>query len=225
MTQQPFSTTAPEPISSPAEQSAATTVVVDAAVDKPKKEKKDKKDKSKKSDKKRGIETMFRVTYHNHVALSQLADSKANMLISINGLIISVMIAVLTPRLGSISWAFAPALVLIVGCMISLAFAVIGSRPRLNRTPVTVEQVRSNEANVLFFGQFMSMPLGDFQDSMRALMKDPGLLYDNLTRQLYFMGHALIKKYRLVQIAYATFLAATGLGTALFVVTLLGFNL
>ena len=57
---------------------------------------------------------MFRVTYHNHVALSELADNKANILISINGVIISVMIAIVT-RTGPVSWNFAPMLVLSPG--------------------------------------------------------------------------------------------------------------
>ncbi|HLB31425.1 MAG TPA: Pycsar system effector family protein [Gammaproteobacteria bacterium] len=215
MTQQISSSSGSEPASP--EPGAPSAAVIEAVVGEPKKDKK----KKKKSDVSRGVETMFRVTYMNHIALSQLADNKANMLISVNGFIISVGIAVLTPRLGSISWMFAPALVLIAGCMISLAFAIIGSRPRLNRTQVTVEQIRNNESNVLFFGQFMSMPLRDFQESINALMNDPHLLYDNLIRQLYSMGQSLLRKYQFVQIAYTVFLTSTGLATALFIAILL----
>lgn len=167
-----------------------------------------KKDKSgKRAALSRGVESLFRLTYRNHIALSQLADQKAGMLISINGLIISVLIAVLTPRLSSWSWTLAPALVLIGGCAVSLVFAVIGSRPRLGRTPVTVDQVRDNQGNVLFFGQFMSMSLADFQLSMRIIGKDGKLLRDSLARQLYEMGASLTKKYRYLQLAYSAFLA------------------
>jgi len=164
----------------------------------------------------RGVESLFRLTYRNHIALSQLADQKAGMLISINGLIISVLIAVLTPRLNSWSWTLAPALALIGGCVVSLAFAVIGSRPRLGRTPVTVEQVRDNQGNVLFFGQFMSMSLADFQLSMRIIGKDGKLLRDSLARQLYEMGASLTKKYRYLQLAYSAFLASIVLAAVLF---------
>lgn len=213
MTEQISSTSDPEP--APQAPGAPDAAAVEAGAGEPK------KDKKKKSDANRGIETMFRVTYMNHIALSQLADNKANMLISVNGFIISVGIAVLTPRLGSLSWVYAPALVLIAGCMISLAFAVIGSRPRLNRTEVTVEQIRNNEASALFFGQFLSMPLSDFQESIHTLMDDPRLLYDNLIRQLYSMGQNLHRKFQFVQIAYTVFLANTALATVMFAVTLL----
>jgi len=130
-----------------------------------KKKKKDKKDKKKEN---RGIETMYRVTYQNHISLSQLADHKANMLLSVNGLIISVMIAIVT-RTGAVSWNVAPMLVLITGCMVSLGFAVVAARPRLNRGPVTIDQVRNETGNLLFFAQFTSMPATNAPLSFRSL--------------------------------------------------------
>jgi CHASE1-domain containing sensor protein len=173
-----------------------------------------KKDKKKKES--RGIETMYRVTYQNHIALSQLADNKANMLISINGLIISLVIAIVT-RTGAVAWSLVPMLVLITGSMISLAFAVLAARPRLSRSPVTIDQVRSGTGNLLFFGQFTTMPLAEFQDSLRVLTKDRKLLYAHLGRQLYHMGESLNGKYRSLQVAYAAFLIGTAVATALFV--------
>jgi Family of unknown function (DUF5706) len=208
MSQQP-SSTPPEPI-------VLRNENPDLGVAKPKK--KDKRDK--KSDARRSVDTMFKVTYQNHVELSQLADSKANILMSIDGLIVSIVIAVVTPRIGSLSWAFAPALVLAAGCVVSLAFAVVASRPRLNRTPISVEQVRSNSCNILFFGQFARMPLPDFQESMNALIADQRLLHDHLIRQLYSMGQALEAKYRHLQIAYFAFLAGVCAATAALVALL-----
>ena len=81
-------------------------------------------------ERRRGIETLFRVTYQNHISLSQLADQKAGILISINGLIISAIIAVVTPRFETWSWTLLPSLVLVAGCLVSLAFAILGARPR-----------------------------------------------------------------------------------------------
>lgn len=178
--------------------------------------------KNKRSERRRGIDTLFRVTYNNHVSLSQLADQKAGILISINGLIISVIIAVLTPRFGEWSWSLLPSLVLVGGCLASLTFAVLGARPRIDRTPVTLDNVRNGEANLLFFGHFTNMPLADFQASIRTLGKDRRLLLDSLSRQLYSMGQSLLKKYRYLQLAYTAFLTGIGLAAALFAVVLLG---
>lgn len=185
-------------------------------------EKADKKKSGKGSERRRGIETLFRVTYQNHIALSQLADQKAGILISINGIIISVLIGLLTPRLTAWSWTMLPSLALVVGCVSSLWFAVLGSRPRIDRTPVTVDEVRNNQGNLLFFGHFLSMPLRDFQLAVRALGKDRKLLQDSLSRQLYAMGESLEKKYRYLHVAYTTFLVGIGVAAALFAAVLLG---
>jgi Pycsar effector protein len=201
--------------------SSALPEPVPAALGEPEK-KKEKRDKKQS----RGVETMFRVTYQNHVALSRLADNKAHMLISINGLIVSGVVAFLRSRLGTLSWDIVPVFVLILGCMVSLAFAVVGARPRVTRTGVTLDGVRNNTENVLFFGQFTRLSLPEFQEALRVLMKDPALLYDNLGRQLYLMGQSLNRKYHYLQIAYFAFLAATGLATALYVIgyLMLGFG-
>jgi hypothetical protein len=179
--------------------------------------KKEKKNKDKKKEELRGVETMYRVTYQNHIALSRLADNKANILISINGVIISVMIAIVT-RLGAVSWSLLPAVLLIAGALVSLGFAVIAARPRLGSGKVTLEQVLNGRGNLLFFGQFTTMSLEEFQESLQALSKDRKLLYHHLGRQLYHMGESLNGKYRHLQVAYTTFFVSMAVATIAFIV-------
>ena len=50
----------------------------------------------------RGIETMFRTSYRVHQDLVSLADTKANIMISVNGLIISIILAAVSPRIGGL---------------------------------------------------------------------------------------------------------------------------
>ena len=176
--------------------------------------KKDKDKKKKKKERNRGVETMFRVTYSNHISLSRLADTKTSMLIGINGGIISVVIGLVT-RTKAVSWHFSPVLVLLAGCLVSLAFAVAAVRPRLSRSQVAVDDVLNNTGNLLFFAQFTSMSLQEFQDSIHVLRKDPKLLYDHLARQLYHMGESLNRKYRYLQIAYTAFFTGLAVATVL----------
>jgi hypothetical protein len=188
--------------------------VAAAGPDQPKKDK-DKK-KKKKKERSRGIETMFRVTYSNHIALSRLADSKISMLIAANGGIISLVIT-LVAKTATVSWHFAPVLVLLAGCLVSLVFTVAAARPRVHRSHVDVDDIRNNTGNLLFFAQFTSMSLPQFQEAVHVLMKEPELLYDHLARQLYHMGESLNRKYRYLQIAYSAFLSGLAVATVLFV--------
>ena len=179
------------------------------------KPKKDKDKKKKKKERSRGIETMFRVTYSNHIALSRLADSKISMLIAANGGIISLVIT-LVAKTATVSWHFAPVIVLLAGCLVSWVFTVTAARPRVHRSHVDIDDIRNNTGNLLFFAQFTSMSLPQFQEAVHVLMKEPELLYDHLARQLYHMGESLNRKYRYLQIAYSAFLAGLGLATVLF---------
>jgi Family of unknown function (DUF5706) len=163
----------------------------------------------------RGIETLFRVTFQNNIQLSQLADGKASMLISINGVIISIVIALIVPRIQSLGLEFIPALVLLLGGMISLTFAIISSRPRLSLSTVSLEDIRANRASILFFGNFCKMPLPDFEAGMHMLMDDGDVLYDNMIRQIHAMGQVLATKYQLLKMAYLVFLFTIGTAVAL----------
>lgn len=168
----------------------------------------------------RGIETMFRVSYENSMQLSTLADNKANTLIGINGMIISVIIALVTPRIEEDTWLMAPSLILLLGCLASLALATIASRPRLLKSTITLDQVRKNESSLLFFGNYTQLSPDDFQAGMDDLMSNRRLLYDNMVREIYFMGRVLTRKYYFLRHAYTAFLTTLALSVGVFVVVI-----
>ena len=155
--------------------------------DKPEKREKEKKKKKKKKeeDKKgvlgssRGVETMFRTSYRTNMDLSSLADSKANIMISINGIIISIIIASISPKIDANPWLLVPTSILLLTCLFSMSMAVLAARPRLNSKVIDLDSVRRNNANILFFGNFVNMPEDDFLTGMKELLQDTDRLYIN----------------------------------------------
>lgn len=164
---------------------------------------------------------MLVVTYQNHIQLSQLADGKANTLISINGVIISIVIALVAPQLETLGGVVAPSLALLVGCTISLIFSVIASRPRLNRKIKSPESIHPEDINLLFFGDFLNISAEQFTLSMRELMRDRQSVYDKMVHEIYSMGRVLEKKYHRLQLAFNSFLATLIIAVSLFVITFL----
>jgi hypothetical protein len=194
-----------------------------------KKKKKPKKDKNRARRKNdphpgtsRGIETMFRVTFQSHTELTALADNKANTLININGIIISLVIALVSPRIETNSWMMVPAVILCIGCMISLGYAIFASRPRILASHIDKEMVLKNEAEILFFGNFVNMEVTEFQATMNELLTNRNLLYDNLTRNLYFMGKVLERKYRLLKYSYTFFFMTLAMAVVFFIGMFIG---
>jgi hypothetical protein len=158
----------------------------------------------------RGIETMFRTTYQSHNDLVSLADQKANMMISVNGIIISILLASLSPRLDETGWVLIPTGMLLLGCVGSLVCGVLAARPRVTRNPVSLEDVRAGRANLLFFANFIGMPMDDYLEGMRLLMANPDEVYMTMVRNLYALGHILEKKFRLLWLSYTMFLSGLG---------------
>ncbi len=168
----------------------------------------------------RGIETMFRTSYRTHLTLSGIADNKANIMISINGIIISILIASVSPRIGEIPALILPTAVFLVTCVVSMIYAILAARPRVTSLHVSLEDVRENRANLLFFGNFVNMPEDDFVVGMHELMGNTDQLYTNMIRDIYSLGGVLNKKYRLIRTSYTVFMLGLSVGVALFLVVL-----
>jgi predicted metal-dependent HD superfamily phosphohydrolase len=154
----------------------------------------------------RGIETMFRVVPKNHLDLSSMADSKANLMISTNSIIISITFGLLVSKLDRNTHLIAPTLILLGVCLTTIVFAILATRPKVTSGTFSKEDIQQKRANLLFFGNFHRMPLEDFQWGMNEMMKDRDYLYNSMVKDLYFLGKVLGVKYRYLRIAYTIFM-------------------
>lgn len=155
---------------------------------------------------KRGIETMFRLTSRNHMELSGMADSKANIMISVNAIIISVVLSLLLRRLEDMPQFLIPTLILLAVNITTIIFAVLATRPNTTKGYFTREDIHQKKVNLLFFGNFHKMGLDDFHWGMNEMMKDTEYLYSSMIRDIYFLGKVLGKKYQLLRISYSVFM-------------------
>jgi hypothetical protein len=165
----------------------------------------------------RGIETMFRSAYRVQMDLTKLADNKANMMISINGIIISIIIAAVAPKLDANPWLLVPSTLFLLGNLISIIYAILAARPRLKSKPISVEDLRHSEGNILFFEDFSQMHEAQFLEGMVELVKDKSVLYETMIRNIYGLGAVLHKKFALLQKAYTSFMVALILGVSSFI--------
>ncbi|WP_461533289.1 Pycsar system effector family protein [Sinomicrobium sp.] len=156
----------------------------------------------------RGIETLFRVTLRNHTNLSNIADSKANILLSVNAIIISLALSTLIPKLdkASNSYLLIPTIIFMIFSVASIACSVLATRPNVTRGKFTRKDVENKKVNLLFFGNFHQMDLQAYEEAMREMRNDKEYLYNSLTKDLYYLGKVLDKKYRLLRITYMIFL-------------------
>jgi predicted metal-dependent HD superfamily phosphohydrolase len=154
----------------------------------------------------RGIETMFRTTYRTHINLSSIADNKANILLSINAIIVSIVLTDLIGKLEDYKFVLIPGALLLLVCMVTIVFAILATRPKVSSGVFTREDILEKKTNLLFFGNFFRMNLGDFLWGIQQMMNDAEYLYGSMSKDIYFLGKVLAKKFQLLRIAYNVFM-------------------
>ena len=162
----------------------------------------------KKENPERGIQTLYRVTMRNHLKLSDIADTKANILLSVNAIILSLVIANLIPKLDNPSndYLILPTVIFCLFSIASMILSVMATRPNITEGSFSREDIEKRKVNLLFFGNFHQMKLEDYRWAMRELIKDQQYVYDSLTMDLYFLGRVLYRKYRLLRWTYTIFI-------------------
>ncbi len=163
----------------------------------------------------RGIETMFRLTSKNHLDLSGMADTKANIMISVNSIILSILIGSLMQKLDNNPQLIIPTYVMLMVNLGSIIFAILSTRPNITSGKFTREDIENNRTNLLFFGNFHQMQRADYQWGMSRLMEDGQYLYASLIDDIFFLGVVLGRKYKFLRISYNIFMY--GLVTAVIV--------
>ena len=169
-------------------------------------EKKKSKKKPKSDLPEKGVETMFRVALRNHLNLSRIADNKANTLISVNALIISIILGSMFPKIDHNPYLIYPALTIILFSIVTIIISILSTIPKTSHGILSREEVLNKEGNLIFFGNFHKMTLEDYEWSISELMKDRDYLYKSLTRDLYFLGKVLNRKYMLLRYSYYIFM-------------------
>jgi len=168
-----------------------------------------KNDKDKDKDReepKKGIETMFRISSANHQRLSDMADNKAHIMITVNSIILSAIISLVLRRLSDNEYLIIPTFILLAISLLAITFSILATRPSIPEGTFTRADVDEHKVNLLFFGNFYKMPLEEYTYGMQMMMDDKDFLYGSLIKDVYAQGVVLGKKYRLLRIAYNIFM-------------------
>lgn len=154
----------------------------------------------------KGIQTMLRLTSGNHLELSSMADGKANILISVNAIIISVILSVLLRRLEVDTYLTVPTIIFLLFSLTTIVLSILATRPKVTGGRFSKEDILNKKINLLFFGNFHKASLPEYEWGMREMMKDQDYLYSALIKDIFYLGVVLGKKYKLLRLAYIVFM-------------------
>lgn len=154
----------------------------------------------------KGIQTMLRLTSSNHLRLSEMADHKANILISVNAIIISVILSVLLRKLQDETYLIIPTIIFLLVAVTTIVISILATRPKISGGSFTMDEVKAKKTNLLFFGNFFKATYSQYDEAMRDMMLDTDYLYGSLIKDIYYLGTVLGRKYKLLRLAYNIFM-------------------
>lgn len=173
--------------------------------------------KAKKSD--RSIETMYRVIYRNQINLSAIADNKANMLLGINAILLSVIITLVgggtlvTDQIFMDFRVYVPLMILLASTSLAMIYATLAARPNVPKMTSF-----SDKTSLFFFENLVQLGKEGFDTKMTELRTDMEQIYYHMNEDIYDHGRVLSKKYRRLKFAYNIFMIGFSIAISCFVI-------
>jgi hypothetical protein len=147
------------------------------------------------------LDHMIRQTRNNLVSFSQMADTKAHILLSLSSVLLSL----------SLTQAHDPRFILsITGLdlflLVTVYFAlltVVGKVKVLNRRK---HSINDPDYSPLFFGNYGDIPYNEYAENFADIMNDSDATYEIMVKDIYYAGKYLLQvKYRYIRLAYVFF--------------------
>jgi hypothetical protein len=147
-------------------------------------------------------DVILRTTQQHHVALSVMADTKANILITVSSIVLTLVLGKMDePTLR-------PAMLTLGGfILLALLLAVITVLPKYRPLRLRPGEELPAHFNLLFFGHFAELPKERFLGEIAAAMRADGSVYETMAIDLYSIGYYLSRhKYFYLRLSYLFFL-------------------
>jgi hypothetical protein len=192
--------------------------------------KKTKKKKKKPPAFSKSVETMFRNAYRAQLDMIALAAMKANIMISLNGVIVSILIVTGGFIFASQPALLLPAILFLITSTISIYFALSAASPspapahtrafccfrdilkgkasfRDFKSYIKTPEKRFNTetSNILIFEDFAKLPKDVYLEEMAKLINNPEKTYEKMSDQLYWLGRMADKKFSSLRYSYSVF--------------------
>jgi hypothetical protein len=147
-------------------------------------------------------DNVLRTAQQHHVQLSVMADLKANIIITVSSIVLTMTLGRLNDPSLRVS-----ALTLLVFTTIALLLAILAVLPKYRPLRLKSE-VLPPQFNLLFFGHFAELSRERFLAEVATAMAPDGRIYETMAKDIYALGYYLAHyKYRYLRLSYLFFLS------------------
>ncbi len=154
----------------------------------------------------KAAQNQFKTALRNHINLSAIADNKANIMLSVNALIITFALPLLGKEIASNKMLVLPTIMLLTVCVVSMVFATLATRPIPMKGYSSMESILARKSNLFFFGNYYRMTFDEYEKGMNATVSNEEILDTTIMRDLFFLGKTLGQKYAYLRNCYTIFM-------------------
>ena len=165
----------------------------------------------------RGIDTLLRNGYRAQLDMLALAATKANIMISLNGLLMSMLIITSAQFISLNGMYIIPVSIFLVTCATATTFAVFAARPKISRKRFKYDDFATDKARLMVFEEFSDLPESEYIDAMADLLDSPQRTYRSMLSHIHDLGVTADRKYQYLYYSYTAFMT----GSIITVVSLL----
>lgn len=152
---------------------------------------------------------IIRTAQRNNIDLTAIADNKANVLLSLNAIMITCLVPIIFAYLDIVlanKHLFVPLLILGVTCFITIYLSAQVLKPvNFNSFKLSVRD--EEDCSPYFFGNFYQMEAKEYYQHMKTSLENPQLIEEHLAQDLYYVGKRLGDKMALTRKAFNIFIA------------------
>jgi hypothetical protein len=154
----------------------------------------------------RGVETLFRLASRNQYTLTTMVDRKSNILISINAILLSIILGTTIGQIEEYPHLLIPVLLILTTNLLSIVYAVVATRPAKRHEDPEAASEQQYHNNLLFYGDYTRISESEYIKGMRYLTHQGEELYDAISRDVYYTGKILQKKFGYLRISFNIFM-------------------
>ena len=165
----------------------------------------------------KSAQMMLKTTLRNNIDLTSIADGKANIMLSISAMIISLGMPLLAAYIPQFTYLVIPAGVLLITCVLTIVYATLATRPVKTSGVTPLTELSTGKSNLFFFGNYYNMKMADYKEAMVKVLGNQEILDNSVMNDMYWLGVALGQKFNRLRICYGIFLVGMVLSVLAFV--------
>ena len=149
---------------------------------------------------------IIRTTQRNNIELTNIADNKANVLLSLNAIMVTFLLPLIGPNLRMIidGYFYIPLIILATTCFTTIYISTRVLKPqRFQEFKAGMKEERS--FSPFFFGNFYKMEPEEFFEYLEENLSEKKMLKSHLAQDLYYLGKRLAAKMNYIRLAFNIF--------------------